>query len=90
MDIVIFDADMNELGIIPSQDFIECVTLFDTQSSTGFRLEIGNVEKNAELISRGAYLCDNDVREAVLKLLGYWSEHDSVFIASLEVHEVPT
>lgn len=86
MDIVIFDYDGNELGIIPSQDFVECITLFDDDidGATGFRVEIHDVDKHVELVSRGMYFCDNEAREHLTKLLAYWTEHDSIFIAGIQ------
>lgn len=89
MDIVIFDSKKNELGIIPSHDFVECITLFgnDVDGATGFRVELHDVNKHVELVSRGVYFCDNEAREYLTKLLAYWTEHDSIFIAGMQTKE---
>lgn len=85
MDVVIFDSEMNELGIIPSQDFIECITLFNDNRGSGFRLELHDVDKHIGLVKKGLYFCDNEARESMTNLLGYWTEHDSIFIAGAQL-----
>ena len=72
MDIVVFDNDGSELGIISAEDFVSITTIDRIEQKDSIvRVKVKYSDKNWLLVRDMYFFCDNEVREVLVGIVQF-------------------